>query len=87
MRNGTARNCIRNNHAFQDNSNMTLLSEKKFSKECVRVCVKVILVVIMIMMKMKMKMKMRKMLMMMIMMTSISMFRRRARWKTFRSFS
>ena len=25
----------------QDNSNMALLSEKKFSKECVRVCVKV----------------------------------------------
>ena len=27
----------------QDNSNMALLSEKKFSKECVRVCVKVII--------------------------------------------
>ena len=29
---------------LQDSSNMALLSEKKFSKECVRVCVKVILV-------------------------------------------
>ena len=26
--------------AIQDSSNMTLLSEKKFSRECVRVCVK-----------------------------------------------
>ena len=32
----------------QDNSNMALLSEKKFSKECVRVCVKVIVMNVMI---------------------------------------
>ena len=32
----------------QDNSNMALLSEKKFSKECVRVCVKVMTMVMIV---------------------------------------
>ena len=69
---------------------MALLSEKKFSKECVRVCVKVMEMMRMMkmikMMNMMKMMKMMKVMKMMMMMISISMFRRRVRWRTLRSF-